>query len=111
MHAATGRHGPRLVAPLWLAKAGLPFIGAFAKLNGSQPIYTVPSLRALTEHRECDNAKARGELDFSPRPLEQTIADTFAFYAEAGLLARGARRGTSLSAGAFVDLPRIEVAQ
>jgi dihydroflavonol-4-reductase len=103
MERATGRRGPRLVAPLWLAKVGLPFIGAYAKLAGSQPLYTAPSLRALTEHRECDNAKARGELGFSPRPLERTIVDAFAFYAEAGLLERGVRRGKSLPAASFVD--------
>jgi dihydroflavonol-4-reductase len=102
MLAATGHRGPRLVSPLWLAKAGLPFIGAFAKLTGSQPLYTGPSLRALTEHRRCDNAKARRELGFTPRPLEQTIVDTFAFYAKAGLLERGVKRGTSLPAGEFI---------
>ena len=102
MTEATGRVGPRLVAPLWLAKLGLPFIGAFARLTGLQPLYTGPSLRALTEHRVCNNAKARAELGFVSRPLEQTIADTFAFYAQAGLLARGVECGTSLPAGAFL---------
>ena len=102
MQASTGHRGPRLVAPLWLAQVGLPFIGAYATLTGSQPLYTGPSLRALTEHRECNNAKARAELGFGPRPLEQTITDTLAFYAQAGLLERGAKRGTSLPAGAFL---------
>jgi len=102
MERTTGHRGPRLVAPVWLAKLGLPFIGAFAKLTGSQPIYTGPSLRALTEHRTCDNAKARRELGFAPRTLEQTVADTYAFYEQAGLLTRGAKRGTILPAGAFL---------
>jgi len=101
MQESTGHRGPRLSAPLWLARVGLPFIGAYAKLTGSQPVYTGPSLRALTEHRDCNNAKARAELGFAPRPLERTIADTFAFYERAGLLAPGAKRGTSLSAGEF----------
>jgi len=102
MERATGRCGPRLVAPLWLVKLGLPFVSAYASLSGSQPLYTGPSLRALTEHRECDNARARGELGFAPRPLETTIADTFAFYERAGLLENGVNRGTSLPAGAFL---------
>ncbi len=87
MERVTGHRGPRFVAPLWLAKLGLPFIAGFAALTGSQPLYTGPSMRALSEHRRCDNAKARSELGFSPRPLEQTIADTLAFYKQAGLLA------------------------
>ena len=102
MERATGHRGPWLIAPLWLARVGLPFIGAYANLTGSQPLYTGPSLRALTEHRECNNAKARAELGFAPRPLERTIAETLAFYAQAGLLERGAKRGTSLPAGAFL---------
>jgi nucleoside-diphosphate-sugar epimerase len=86
MRACTGRAGPRLVAPLWLARLALPFLSAWAKLTGSEPLYTGPSLRALTEHRACSSAKAEAELGFASRPLAQTIADTFAFYGRAGLL-------------------------
>jgi dihydroflavonol-4-reductase len=102
MERATGRRGPRLIAPLWLVRLGLPFVSAYASLSGSPPLYTRPSLRALTEHRECDNTRARRELGFAPRPLETTITDTFAFYEQAGLLESGVKRGTSLPAGAFL---------
>jgi dihydroflavonol-4-reductase len=102
MEEHTGHRGPRLVTPLWLARLGLPFISTYARWTGSQPLYTRPSLRALTEHRQCDNAKARAELGFAPRPLEQTIVDTLAFYEKAGLLERGIKRGATLSAEAFV---------
>jgi dihydroflavonol-4-reductase len=105
MEGATGRRGPRLVAPLWLARLGVPYIAALAALARSQPLYTASALRALSEHRECNNAKARRELGFAPRPLDRTIADTFGFYAQAGLLQLGAKRGTSLPAGAFIDRP------
>ena len=105
MERATGRKGPRLVAPLWLARVGVPYIAALAALTRSQPLYTAPALRALSEHRDCSNAKARRELGFAPRPLERTIADTFEFYARSGLLEPGAKRGTSLPAGAFIDRP------
>jgi dihydroflavonol-4-reductase len=86
MEECTGRQGPRLVAPLWLARLGLPFLSAWSKLTRQAPLYTAPSLRALTEHRVCSNAKAGAELGFTPRPLAQTISDTFAFYGRAGLL-------------------------
>jgi dihydroflavonol-4-reductase len=105
MREATGRAGPRIVAPLWLAWAGIPFLSAYAKLTASHPLYTAPALRALKEHRACDNSKARAELHFTPRPLSRTIADTFAFYTCAGLLAPAAREGTSLPAQSFVDAP------
>jgi len=103
MQAATGRPGPRFVAPLWLARLGVPYLAVFAALTRTQPLYTAPALRALSEHRECTNAKARRELGFAPRPLERTIADTFRFYERAGLLEAGAKRGTSLPAGAFIE--------
>ena len=86
MQACTGHRGPRLVAPLWLARMSVPLFAVFAKLTGSEPLYTAPSLRALNEHRVCSSAKAAAELGFTPRPLATTIADTFAFYAEARLL-------------------------
>jgi dihydroflavonol-4-reductase len=105
MEAATGRRGPKLVAPLWLAKLGVPFIAGFAALTRGQPLYTAAALRALSEHRECTNAKARRELGFAPRPLEQTIADTFEFYRQAGLLEAGATRGKSLPVGTFSSSP------
>ena len=105
MEAATGRRGPRLVAPIWLARLGLPFIAALAAVTRSQPLYTAPALRALSEHGRCNNAKARRELGFAPRPLERTIADTFEFYAQAGLLELGAKRGKSLPEEAFIDVP------
>jgi dihydroflavonol-4-reductase len=102
MEQATGRRGPKLIAPLWLARVGLPFIAAYSALTGAQPLYTGPSLRALTEHRHCDNVKARAELGFSPRPLAATVSETLAFFEQAGLLKIGVTRGASLPAGAFL---------
>jgi dihydroflavonol-4-reductase len=86
MRDCTGHRGPRLVAPLMLARLGVPFFAAWAKLTRSEPLYTASSLRALREHRVCSSAKADAELGFASRPLAETIADTFAFYGRAGLL-------------------------
>ena len=102
MRQATGRRGPKLVAPLWLARLGAPFIAAHANYTGSRPIYTAAELRVLKEHRHCDSTKARVELGFAPRPLASTIADTFSFYERAGLLEPGVHRGRSLSVEAFL---------
>jgi dihydroflavonol-4-reductase len=74
------------VVPLWLARLGVPFLAAWASVTRSDLLYTASSLRALKEHRACSSAKASAELGFAPRPLAQTIADTFAFYGQAGLL-------------------------
>jgi dihydroflavonol-4-reductase len=107
VHKVTGRRPPRVAVPLWLAHIGVPFIAAWAKLTGSEPIYTGPALRALQEHRNISNEKARRELGYSARPFEDTIADIFSFYDQVGLLAAGAVKGRPL---AFMEGPRGEVA-
>ena len=43
-------------------------------------------VRALREHRDVRCEKAGGELDWAPRPLEETIADTLAWYRKTGAL-------------------------
>jgi dihydroflavonol-4-reductase len=88
-----GRAVPRFVSPIWLARLGLPFLTAWAKLTKTPPMYTRPSLRALGEHRHCDNSRARRELGYHPRPTDHTVVDAFAFYERVGLLRREAVKG------------------
>jgi hypothetical protein len=37
-------------------------------------------------HRHISHAKATRELGYQPRPFEQTVRDTLAWFAEAGML-------------------------
>ena len=93
----TGRAPPRLTVPMWMARMGVPFAAAWAAITGVPPLYTAPSLRALHEHRHTDNQRARRELGFNPRPLVETIADTFVFNEQVGLLEPGATVGRPLT--------------
>jgi dihydroflavonol-4-reductase len=77
---------PRLVAPMWLARAAAPFATAFANLAGRRPLFTSASLVALRNHRDVRNDKAKRELGFAPRPLEETVADVYAWFKEAQVL-------------------------
>ncbi len=63
------------VFPFWLARAGVPFLTAFARLAKQDPLYTATSLKILqTANRQVLHDKARRELDFRPRPFHQSVA-------------------------------------
>ncbi|MDD5309390.1 MAG: SDR family oxidoreductase [Deltaproteobacteria bacterium] len=80
----SGVKPPAFTSPMWLARVGAPFITAYSKLVGIEPLYTSDALYALRHHRHVSHAKARQELGYAPRPLEETIADTVAWFKAAG---------------------------
>lgn len=76
VEAISGVRAPRLVWPAALAYAGAPFSTLFAHLAGRRPLYTIVSLQALHSNRAVSHARATRDLDYHPRPLQETIADT-----------------------------------
>jgi len=73
----TGKKLKKPVLPLWLAYVGVPFIYLWSKLRGQEPLYTKQSLFILQSgNRKISNLKARKELNYHPRPLEETLRDT-----------------------------------
>ena len=67
----------------WSAKLGLPFITAFSRLTGNEPLYTRESLEIIAKgNRLIDNSKAKNELGLDPRPLSETIRDLIAWFHE-----------------------------
>jgi dihydroflavonol-4-reductase len=83
----TGMKAPAYICPNWLAKLGLPFLNAWAKVSSSQPLYTKESLHVLINaHRNISNQKAKDDLGFNPRPLEDTITDIFTWFKENGYI-------------------------
>ena len=69
---------PKTTVPTAIARIGLPFISLYARIKAEDPLYTSESLSIL---KECNplirNEKAKKELDFNPRPLKETLIDTF----------------------------------
>ncbi len=85
--AITGTPRPRLAVPLWLARIGVPFARLQARVAGTRPLYTHESLdRLVRSSRVVSHEKARRELGFDPRPLEETLADSYAWFRAAGAL-------------------------
>ena len=83
----SGAKIPRLVAPMGLARAAAPFAATWARLCGRRPLFTSDSLRVLRNHRQISHACANAELGHNPRPLEETLRDTYQWFKQAGKLA------------------------
>jgi dihydroflavonol-4-reductase len=80
---------PGFVCPAWLARGSAPLVTAFSRMTGSRQLYNSVSVRALTKcNRHISHARAERELDYHPRPLRETLVDTFRWFQERGLLDR-----------------------
>jgi dihydroflavonol-4-reductase len=82
---AAGRRGYGLYIPLQLAGLAAPFALAATRLLGRTPKFTPESIQVLRGHRHVSYEKAARDLGYSPRPLEETIRDTLAWFREAGI--------------------------
>jgi dihydroflavonol-4-reductase len=92
VESVTGISPPRVTSPMWLARIGAPFVVAYGRMVGREPLYTMEALRALRANRHIDNSKARSELGYAPRPLEQTVRDAIAWLAMDGAVPSDAVR-------------------
>jgi dihydroflavonol-4-reductase len=92
----TGRAAPLFTVPTGLAYIAAPLMGALARLNNAQPIYTSLTLDALNSNRQISHARASRDLGYQPRPLRDTVRDTLDWFVETGYL-RGAERHRSTS--------------
>lgn len=69
------------VIPLWMAKIGLPFMSLGNKITGKPPLYTLESLNILQQcNKYISSNKAVKELNYSARPLEDTLRDTLLWF-------------------------------
>ena len=84
--AITGVPRPRLVVPTWLAHVGVPFVGLWASIRGTEPLFTRESLTILQSNSRATRARAERELGYRPRALDETLRDTYTWFSEQGLL-------------------------
>lgn len=77
----SGKTTPNIVLPLWMAHLGLPFISLYSRFAGVPPLYTKETLQIIADgNRNIKNEKARSEFGYTPRPLEETIADLLTWF-------------------------------
>ena len=71
------------VLPFWLAEVGVPFLKAWARMTGSEPLYTRESVEILkTAHKNISSEKASRDLGYHSRPFEETLRDTLQWFRE-----------------------------
>ena len=80
----TGKKTQTLVTPMLLARAVAPFALWYAQVAKKTPLFTPESLGALRANRNVRHDKAKNELGFNPRPVIETVRDTFAWLRESG---------------------------
>jgi dihydroflavonol-4-reductase len=79
----SGKRTPKRLAPVFLAKLAFPFLHFYYSITKEKPIYTLQSLNLLINAPgNISSEKARNELGYDPRPLKQTLRDTFTWYKE-----------------------------
>lgn len=84
----SGRRIPVMTIPPFVAKAGLPFARIWGWLRNKEPLFTNEALEAVFHgNKRISNEKARRELNYVSRPLEDTLRDTWQWYKDNGYLA------------------------
>jgi dihydroflavonol-4-reductase len=86
-YGISGERYKKMTCSPGLARIGLPFLKLYCRLNSTQPLYTKDSLKILqTAHSHVSCEKARKRLGFNPRPMEETLRDTFDWYKMNGFM-------------------------
>lgn len=87
VYKISGERFKKLTCSAGLARIGLPFLKLYCRLNNTQPLYTKDSLKILqTGHSHISHEKAKKSLEFTPRPIEETLRDTYDWYRTNGLM-------------------------
>lgn len=94
----TGTPPPLFTFPLWLARLGVPVVSAVSKLKGEPPLYTNFSLKTLKSNRNMSHEKASRELNYQPRPFQETLTDTLQWFQDSGQLSSSMTRESGKSA-------------
>jgi len=83
----TGQRVNKFMIPTFVAKIGVPFIKAYAKIARQEPLYTFESLRTLLEvNTMISHKKAHDDLGYNPRDFEVTVRDTMDWFRLNGYL-------------------------
>lgn len=73
---AAGVKKIKTILPMWIAKVTAPLSEIYYKIRKEPPLYTKYSLYTLTSNSNFSNEKAKKELGYKNRSMEETIADT-----------------------------------
>ncbi len=81
----TGKKVPQRVIPYRWLKALLPLVSMWSKWTGSSPAFTRESIDIIHNgHPHMNHSKAKKELHFSARSLEESLLDYYTWQKESG---------------------------
>jgi dihydroflavonol-4-reductase len=92
VHVQTGAKEVKLMLPIWLAKAAVPFSELYYKARKRLPMFTKFALYNLIRNNNYSSEKAKRELGYTVRPFQDTIADTLRWLKRDGLIKQPQRR-------------------
>ncbi len=81
-HEINGARVPRWICPMWLARLAAPLVTSWCALAGQRALLTGSGLRPLRGNRHISHALAERELGHQPRPLRDTMTDTWHWFEE-----------------------------
>ncbi|MBK9982421.1 MAG: NAD-dependent epimerase/dehydratase family protein [Saprospiraceae bacterium] len=83
----SGKKIKPLILPTYIGWLGLPFIYFYGWITKDEPMYTNEALIAISDgNRNISSSKAKRELNFNARPIEETIRDTYEWFLKNGYL-------------------------
>jgi dihydroflavonol-4-reductase len=82
-----GRKTPCHATPIWLCMVPAYFVLWYSSIMNVTPKFTPYAMKTLKSHRIISHEKATRELGYRPRPIEETIRDTLAWFGTQGKLA------------------------
>jgi dihydroflavonol-4-reductase len=95
--ALTGTPPPAMVTPAWIARPLARLVSWPQRLWGGEPVFTPESVAALRLHRFVSIEKAKRELGYKPRPIEETVRDVYADFCRRGLVSMRPARGSGFA--------------
>ena len=82
------------VAPLWAVDLVAPMGASVSRWTGSPLLPTREAMHALKTFPYVNSSRARTELGYAPRPIDETLRDLYDFFRSVGRLpASSGRRG------------------
>lgn len=73
---------PKLYVPMFLAHVVAPFSALHGRLHHKVPFFTPYSLKTLNSNPNCNNARARQDLNFEVRDVKESLRDQYRFMVE-----------------------------
>ena len=85
--SVTKKKMPSIIAPVGLMKLALPLVDIFGRITNTEPLYTSEALKSLEEgNKKIIYKKAAEQLGHCPRPIEETISDSYEWFKEHGYI-------------------------